>query len=50
MGKMSKKHDQRNSKKKPKKNVYHFASVQEVLFQKWFPIEGIEANIGPIGG
>ncbi len=26
------------AKKKPQKDVYHFANVLEVLFQKWFPI------------
>jgi hypothetical protein len=26
-------------KKEPKKDVYHFAIVLKVLFQKWFPLE-----------
>jgi hypothetical protein len=30
------------TKRKPKKDVCRSAVVQEVLFQKWFPIEGIE--------
>jgi hypothetical protein len=40
MGTMSKKHDRGNSQKKTKKDVYHYANVPEVLFQKWFPVEG----------
>jgi hypothetical protein len=32
------------SKRKPKKDVCHFAIVLEVLFQKWFPLEGGESQ------
>jgi hypothetical protein len=28
------------TKRKPKKNVRHFAIVLEVLFHKWFPVQG----------
>jgi hypothetical protein len=30
------------SKREPKKDVCHFAIVLKLLFQKWFPLEGIE--------
>jgi len=30
------------TKREPKKDVCHFAIVLKVLFQKWFPLEGIE--------
>ncbi len=33
------------TKRKPKKDVCHFAIVLEVLFQKWFPLQG-EEEIG----
>jgi hypothetical protein len=29
-------------KKKPKKDVCHFAIILEVMFQKWFEIQGVE--------
>jgi len=32
------------AKKKPKKDVCHSAIVLEILFQKWFPLEGIESQ------
>jgi hypothetical protein len=34
----------RKAKREPKKNVYHFTIVLEVLFQKWFPLEGVESH------
>jgi hypothetical protein len=39
--KCEKKMSEGTSKRKPKKDVCHYAIVQEVLFQKWFPIEGV---------
>ncbi len=40
--KHEKKMIERTPERKPKKYVCHYAIVQEVLFQKWFPIEGVE--------
>jgi hypothetical protein len=31
------------TKRKPKNDVSHFAIVLEVIFQKWFPLEGPES-------
>jgi len=31
-------------KREPKKNVCHFAIILEVMFQKWFPLEGAEPH------
>ncbi len=30
------------TKRKPKKDVRHFVIVLKVLFQKWFPLKGVE--------
>jgi hypothetical protein len=30
------------TKRKPKKDVCHSTSVLQVLFQNWFPLEGVE--------
>jgi hypothetical protein len=30
------------AKREPKKDVCHFAIVLEILFHKWFPLEGTE--------
>jgi hypothetical protein len=30
------------AKKEPKKDVCHSAIVLEILFQKWFPLKGVE--------
>ncbi len=32
------------TKKEPKKDVCHFVIVLEVLFQKWFPIQGAKPH------
>jgi hypothetical protein len=32
------------TKREPKKDVCHFAVVLEVMFHKWFPLEGIEPH------
>jgi hypothetical protein len=32
------------TKRKPKKDVCHFAIVLEVLFQRWFPLERAESQ------
>ncbi len=32
------------TKREPKKDVCHFAIVLEVLFHKWFPLQGIEPH------
>jgi hypothetical protein len=37
---------ERTTKRKPKKDVCHFAIVLEVLFQKWFPLEGAKSQEG----
>jgi hypothetical protein len=29
------------AKRKPKKDVCHYAIVLKVLFHKWFPLEGV---------
>ncbi len=42
MGEMLEKYDWGNNQKRTKKNVCHSATVLEVLFQKWFPLEGAE--------
>jgi hypothetical protein len=31
------------TKRKPKKDVCHYAIVLEVMFWKWFPLEGVES-------
>jgi hypothetical protein len=41
MAKVSKKMIKGTTKREPKKDVSHFV-VLEVLFQKWFPLEGVE--------
>jgi hypothetical protein len=42
MGKVSKNMIEGTTKREPKNDVCHFAIVLEVLFQKWFPFEGVE--------
>ncbi len=32
------------AKRKPKKDICHFAIVLEVLFQKWFPLKGVKSH------
>jgi hypothetical protein len=32
------------TKREPKKDVCHFSIVLEVLFQNWFPLDGIESQ------
>ncbi len=32
------------TKKEPKNDVCHSAIILEVLFQKWFPLEGVESQ------
>jgi hypothetical protein len=32
------------TKREQKKDVYHFAIVLEVLFQKWFPLDGAKSQ------
>jgi hypothetical protein len=32
------------TKRKPKNGVCHYTIVLEVLFQKWFPLEGEESQ------
>ncbi len=32
------------TKKEPKKNVCHSTIILEILFYKWFPIKGVEAQ------
>jgi len=33
----------RTTKREPRKVVCHYAIVLEILFQKWFPLNGIES-------
>jgi hypothetical protein len=37
-----KKNDRGNNQKRPKKDVCHSTRVLEILFFKWFPLEGAE--------
>jgi hypothetical protein len=32
------------TKREPKKDVCHYTIVLEVLFHKWFPLEGVESH------
>ncbi len=32
------------TKREPKKDVCHFAIILEVIFQNWFPLEGVESQ------
>ncbi len=32
------------TKREPKNDVCHFAIVLKVLFQKWFPLEGVKSQ------
>ncbi len=32
------------TKKKPKKDVCHFAIILEVMFQKWIPLDGAKSQ------
>ncbi len=32
------------AKIKPKKDVFYIAIIIEVLFEKWFPLEGVESH------
>jgi len=35
---------ERIANRKPKKDVYHFVIILEVMFQKWFPAKGVEPH------
>jgi hypothetical protein len=32
------------TKREPKKDVCHFAIILEVMFQNWFPLQGVESR------
>jgi len=32
------------TKREPKKDACHYAIILEVMFQKWFPLEGVESQ------
>jgi hypothetical protein len=38
------KHDEGTTKREPKNIIWHSTIVLQVLFQKWFPLEGIEPH------
>jgi hypothetical protein len=44
MGKVLKKMIKGIAKRKPKKDVWHFSIILEVLFQKWFPLDGAKSH------